>query len=463
MTVTPIIGCLFASALAGMGDPPLDLVKFCSPHSEKDLRLYGFQLEVPRLGGSATSNLAGAPNVETVLDNGDPSNRVDLVFVGDGFTAADLSGWPAVVVDGYERLFDYEPFTRYSSYFNVHRVDVISNESGVDNDPDIGVERDTALDMAFWCGNIERLLCVNTTKAWEQALYANDVDQVIAVGNSSKYGGAGYPGNDLGTYAGYNSVAVEVFIHELGHALGDLADEYDYGGSETYSGPEFYAANASIMPEEEMEDSGLKWDAWIGSDLADVGTHGCFEGCNYSVYGAYRPSSNSMMRSLAQPFNSPSREQLIRKIYEIVTLVDDVEPTSSSIAHDGIARAFTVHPSAGATRKRWYLDGVQISGEYTDTLDLSTIDLGPAQELTLRIWDPTPMVRDEAMRDALMTETYTWQIQGNPADINGDGVINGADLSIVLGFWGSAAPGPDINNDGIVDGADIALVLGSWS
>jgi len=72
------------------------------------------------------------------------------------------------------------------------------------------------------------------------------------------------------------------------------------------------------------------------------------------------------------------------------------------------------------------------------------------------------MVRDEAMRDALMTEIITWQIEGNPADVNGDGSVDGGDLALVLGYWGSSAAGPDINGDGIVDGMDIAIVLGNW-
>jgi hypothetical protein len=162
--------------------------------------------------------LAGGPNVTTVLDNGDPDNRVDLVFVGDGFTEADLANWSNLVVQGYERLFDYEPFLRYQAFFNVHQVDVISPESGVDNDPAEGVDRNTALDMGFFCANIERLLCVDVNKAEAQAAFAPDVDQIVAVANSSKYGGAGYSSSNLGTYSGFNQISVEVFIHELGHS-----------------------------------------------------------------------------------------------------------------------------------------------------------------------------------------------------------------------------------------------------
>ena len=47
-----------------------------------------------------------------------------------------------------------------------------------------------------------------------------------------------------------------------------------------------------------------------------------------------------------------------------------------------------------------------------------------------------------------------------PEDLNGDGVINGADLGLLLGAWGTASR--DINGDGIVDGADLGLLLGAW-
>jgi hypothetical protein len=50
-----------------------------------------------------------------------------------------------------------------------------------------------------------------------------------------------------------------------------------------------------------------------------------------------------------------------------------------------------------------------------------------------------------------------------PSDLNQDGVINGADLGLLLGSWG-ACPGcaADLNADGIVNGADLGLLLGSW-
>ncbi|MCA9286154.1 MAG: hypothetical protein KDA22_13095 [Phycisphaerales bacterium] len=50
----------------------------------------------------------------------------------------------------------------------------------------------------------------------------------------------------------------------------------------------------------------------------------------------------------------------------------------------------------------------------------------------------------------------------NPADLNGDGVVDGADMGILLGAWGTSGPG-DLNGDGTVDGADVGLLLAAWS
>ncbi len=53
-----------------------------------------------------------------------------------------------------------------------------------------------------------------------------------------------------------------------------------------------------------------------------------------------------------------------------------------------------------------------------------------------------------------------------PGDFGGDGVVDGADLAILLGAWGACPPKggceADLNLDGEVDGADLAILLGNW-
>ena len=58
------------------------------------------------------------------------------------------------------------------------------------------------------------------------------------------------------------------------------------------------------------------------------------------------------------------------------------------------------------------------------------------------------------------------RIATNPADLNGDGVVNGADLSILLAAWGACPPKAacpaDLDGNGAVDGADLATLLAAW-
>jgi IgA Peptidase M64 len=71
--------------------------------------------------------------VTTVLNNGDPANRVDLAILGDGYTAAEMSRYAAQAQQLVQALFAQEPFLEYQRYFNVHRIDVVSAESGADH------------------------------------------------------------------------------------------------------------------------------------------------------------------------------------------------------------------------------------------------------------------------------------------------------------------------------------------
>jgi hypothetical protein len=49
-----------------------------------------------------------------------------------------------------------------------------------------------------------------------------------------------------------------------------------------------------------------------------------------------------------------------------------------------------------------------------------------------------------------------------PADLDGSGSVDGADLTAILNAWGSANPTADIDASGTVDAADLAAALGAW-
>ena len=57
-------------------------------------------------------------------------------------------------------------------------------------------------------------------------------------------------------------------------------------------------------------------------------------------------------------------------------------------------------------------------------------------------------------------QTITLALVGPTPDLNGDGQVDGADLGLLLGAWGTATA--DLNGDGTTDGADLGLLLGAW-
>lgn len=439
-----------------------DLVFSCHPG------LHGVLEGGPRLVPAvASSPLAGGVDgVETILLNGDPSNRIDLVFIGDGYLENELEAYAPRCTTALMALFDEEPFTSYAPFFNAHRVDVISAESGVDNDPVEGIDRNTALGMAFWCGGTERLLCVSVVAAEQAAAAAPDVDQIFAMANSTKYGGAGYSGNDIGTFSSDNSASLQVAIHELGHSLGNLADEYHYGGGSTWNGDEPSTENISALEASTMAKSSAKWFRWLGFVQSGIGNHDTFEGAGYHQFGLFRPTSNSMMRELNQPFNMPSREGLIIEFSKVVDLIEDRTPEGSTIPSDGIASVVTVEPLHELSY-RWEHDGVEIPNADASTLDLSTLTtLEDGDLISIIVVDPTEMVRDEAARANWMTARVDWTVTapvGPNPDLNHDNRVDGADLGIMLLYWGSTGTPGDLNGDGQVGGPDLGIMLAGWT
>ena len=364
--------------------------------------------------------------VETIIANGPPENRIDLVFIGDGYTAAELDLYAAHVENAVAGLFSQQPLAAYAGYFNVHRVDVISNESGVD-EPGSGIYRDTALDMAFDCGGIDRLLCINYSTAQEAANSAPQVDTIIALANSTRYGGAGYPG--LATAAGANSSAVELVLHEYGHSFAQLADEYDYGGATTYTGSEPGQPNVSIYTAAEQLAQQTKWYRWL--DLPNIDA---FEGALYCRYGVYRPTSSSKMRSLGWPFEEVNAEQFIFAFYEYVRPIDDATPQSSEPLTAGVLLFVDpVEPTEQPLTIQWSADGDDVPGTNGPTFNTSSLPPG-LHDIAVTVVDNTARVRDEEARAERLKETRQWRVVSQ-ADLTGDCFVNFLDLSIFAEQW----------------------------
>lgn len=358
----------------------------------------------------ATCLLAAAParaDYNTVWDNGPSSNRVDMVFLGDGYTASQLNTlYPQHIDAMLDHMFvDEDPFNRYRNFFNVYRVNVASNQSGADVPPD-GVFRDTALGGTYFLDGVtDRLLGVNESLA-DAAVTANlagsgiTPEMRLVTVNDTRYGGSG---GKYAVYAGGNSDATEVALHELGHSFGGLADQY--GGFTTpYVGPE------PSQPDITTDPTGQKWSQWLGYDQPGIGVIGAYEGGGYYEEGIFRPSENSKMRSLGQPFDAVGREQLILSIYDHVRPLDAYLATGSVL--DSATPLWVDAVDTDVIKLHWYVDGNLIPGATGETFDPAGFALTSGQhQIRLVAEDETDWVRIDLEK---LRQEVTWTVNVVP-------------------------------------------------
>jgi hypothetical protein len=182
------------------------------------------------------------------------------------------------------------------------------------------------------------------------------------------------------------------------------------------------------------------------------------------VNGAYRPSSNSMMRSLGRPFNIPSVESLIIEFYRIVSPIDSASPTDVLYSgHDTQISVVPMSPIGHALDVRWFIDGEPIPGQTGHTLRLCDLQLQPGTYLVeTEVIDNTPWVRDEEARQAYMREslTYLVSIATPPGDRTGDGVLDFSDVLDFLEDFAGADPSADLAPPhGVLDFSDVLEFL----
>ncbi|MGW6270639.1 M64 family metallopeptidase [Streptomyces sp. NPDC055060] len=354
-------------------------------------------------------------DVLPIVAAGASDTKVDVVFIGDGYTAAQQEDFHADVRTKWKEMSAVEPYAQYKDLFNVWAVDAHSQDSGVSGDPTSDVRKNTALGSAFFCDGIERLLCVDTNKVEAYASKAADPDLVIVLGNSTKYGGAGY--NDITSPSGYDGIGTassdhpdsdQVAVHETGHSFGKLADEYWYDES-TYTGPEPGESNLSKLSAAEMAAQKVKWHRWLGQVSPDGGTVGAYEGGGYHGHGLNRPTEDSIMRTLGREFNLPGREAMIAGFHQHAPVLTSSTPTDRKVRG---AQRIRVEASSHA-RLRWYVDGREareVRGAATVTPgSLGVPADGRAHTVTARATDPNKAVRAPELRK-LLTGSLSWQV-----------------------------------------------------
>ncbi|MDR0755127.1 MAG: IgA Peptidase M64, partial [Prevotellaceae bacterium] len=115
--------------------------------------------------------------------NGSISDKVDLVFLGEGYTAGEQEKFLNDVNRFTESLFKTPPFDMYRNEFNIWAVELISEESGMDISGK-GIFKQTALNSGFYTFGIERYLTTQDMKSVRDAVWNVPCDAVFILVNT---------------------------------------------------------------------------------------------------------------------------------------------------------------------------------------------------------------------------------------------------------------------------------------
>lgn len=244
--------------------------------------------------------------VVKIQDNGGPTDKVDLVFIAEGYTEAELDKFFKDAERFSEALFACPPFDTCRDDFNVWAVGTVSMDSGTSSSG-IGIYKNTALKTGYYTFGLDRYLTTKDMKSIKDATWNVPCDAVFLLINAETYGGGGiYNSYACGTAD--NARTLNVFTHEFGHSFAGLGDEYFESevAYESYYNleKELWEPNITTLVEFDR-----KW-----KDLLPEGTPiptplndetkdkiGVFEGGGYLSEGIYRPMDHCMMRDYA-PF-----------------------------------------------------------------------------------------------------------------------------------------------------------------
>ena len=285
---------------------------------------------------TADGSVAGK---QKIVDHGPDAQRYNVVILGDGYRAAEMAKYRADVQAFVHVFGETAPFADLWCGINVHRIDVVSTDSGAD-DPiacgdgtaGSGAVARTYFDATFCSGNaIRRLLTCDSASALDVAhaqVPAAHVTMVIV--NSALYGGSGGAVATFSTAAG----AAEIALHEMGHTAFGLADEYEYyaGCGSGEVGHDVYTGGEPVEPNvtRNANRASIKWKSVLSSAVDALPTTanancsqcdpqqdprgpdyvGAYEGARYMHCGCYRPSYDCRMRTLGQPFCGACRKAI---------------------------------------------------------------------------------------------------------------------------------------------------------
>jgi hypothetical protein len=355
---------------------------------------------VPTLWGQAT--------MTTIRTNGPTSLRINLVYLSEGYTSAQLPQFLVDATNMINSLLTLPPWSSYSNYFNVFAISVASAQSGSDHYTPTTNLVNTYFNSTFDSYGTQRLLTIppndhdgnyndgygKVDALLQQLMPEYDIAGLIV--NDPAYGGSG--GHYL--LASLNSSSAEIFNHEIGHTFAKLGDEY----SSAYPGyPDVEEPNTTTN-----STRGVKWNAWIlpatlvptPGVSSNYTVDGVFEGAHYHTTGWYRPKHDCKMRTLGVTYCEICAQELVLSMYGAIKPIQTMSPSATNLVVGGqnnvMFNISILKPATNSLMVQWYTNGVSVAAATTTNLTLNAAQLAPGtNEIKVVVHDPTSYVRTD--------------------------------------------------------------------
>ncbi|OFX88601.1 MAG: hypothetical protein A2W99_09380 [Bacteroidetes bacterium GWF2_33_16] len=199
-----------------------------------------------------------------IVENGPAQEKLDIVILGDGYSVKEMDKFNKDAKRLSEVLLSSEPFSTRKKDINIRLVETPAQESGI-HKPHPGVFKRTPLSAHYSSFDSERYVLSYDNRTIRNVASAVPYEFMVILVNERTYGGGGIY-NLYTTVASDNKFSDYIMIHEMGHHMAALADEY-YSSSISYEAP-----SVSIEPWETnitalLDKDNLKW-----KDLVEEGT-----------------------------------------------------------------------------------------------------------------------------------------------------------------------------------------------
>lgn len=404
------------------------------------------------------------PTITAIMENGHSSNRVNIVFLSEAYTASMRERFYSDARLAIDNMFERTPYKEYKKFFNVHLIWAASQDSLL-SAVEYGQTPKTYFgQFGGYNPNLEIIESISRSFFGKE----DPIVSVLIVNDFAGAEAAQPPGLSLIGIATLGAgmlrgdpkpfvpeLYASTCAHELAHALAGVQDEYTGllamkpGQTERSFGSTVGLINVTT----ETKFNLIRWKHWIDPTVPIptpsvdefAGRVGLFEGGGGFASGWYHPELKCTMGAYdpdVEPrpqFCKVCREAIVKAIYKYVNPLADL-----AVDVGEHTTTFTIRnmpqPTDHNLRIQWFVDGVVMPiADDATTFQVTDTSIGYGQHtVKVEVTDTTEFVRYDP--DKLLVNSKEWEVVSLPIpDFTGDDMVDFEDFFLFADYFGRKA------------------------